>query len=271
MSELALHTNEYKKIVFFFGVPASMYFNVLLFGSIGENIAIRSVWAIVGIGAVFFQALQLRLYHNTKKRGRYRFLVIYGICTIGSLAGTLGAGYAHIEKTKLSGGDKSEIIKTIDLRIEQIKNKDKESVNAEIEALRSQFTNLTYKVAERSVLLNNEIERKRKQARITDEEFKEIEILSARKAELKKDQASIVNSISGIAKMLRSLPIDSAKNMTDELVAFIFLCFVAAMVELMVYGGASFHGSLFRQKKKVSSVKKHKKNKDTGQLSLFSA
>ena len=62
---------------------------------------IRFIWALTGLATVLFQTVELRNYFNTKKKIRHAHLTIYLVCTFGSIAGTLGAGYSHVEKTKL--------------------------------------------------------------------------------------------------------------------------------------------------------------------------
>jgi len=127
-----LYTNSYKKIIFCFAVFASTFFNILLFSSIGENFFIRIVWAIIGFAAVLFQTLKLRDFFNTKKKIKYIHFSFYIFCTIGSLAGTIGAGNSHIQKSKLKNIDKNVFIEIIDKQILEFKkdNNIKNAINS---------------------------------------------------------------------------------------------------------------------------------------------
>ena len=124
MQTIKLHTNSNKKIVFIFSVTASTFFNVLLFQSIGSNLILKLVWALVGVGVVFFQTVKLREYYNTTKLNRYVHLSFYILCTLGSVTGTIGAGYSQIEKLKPTL-EKKEIV-SMNNAIDSVLNNSKE-------------------------------------------------------------------------------------------------------------------------------------------------
>lgn len=244
-----LHTNNSKKIVFVFSVFASMFFNILLFSSIGETAAIRTVWGVIGVAAVFFQTFELRTFYNTKKRKKYMHLSFYIICTIGSITGTLGAGYAHIEKTKLNNIDTQYQIELINKKINDFKKTENDNTGNAINSV-LQSTNLNQwavirLIKEKKELKNNDFKK-----------YETIEKLKNKKAELLKSQSGIISSLSGLSKML---------NMHESKVSLFFLFFVAIILEMMVFGSSTFNGKLINRKKKPKQKKvisKNKKNKD---------
>lgn len=85
-----------KKIVFVASVIASAVFNILLYSSIGSDLAMKIIWGSIGLSSVVFQAISIKAYFDTKE---LKHLVFYIVLTIVSMAGTVGTGWAQIEKT----------------------------------------------------------------------------------------------------------------------------------------------------------------------------
>jgi hypothetical protein len=247
-----LHTNTPKKIVFLFSVSASMFFNVLLFSSIGTNILIQTIWGFIGIGAVFFQTLKLREYFNCKKNIKYLHLALYLICTIGSIAGTLGAGYSHIEKTKLSNIDKVAMMEIIDKKINDIENND----TSNISELAIDSVIVGSNMSQWALI--NLLNKKSKLKQSKNDKYNNLITLKSNRANILKSQSGVISSLSGLSKILK---------MSEEMTAFIFLIFVSIILELMVFGSATFSGTLLRRsvakKKKITKIKRERKK---GQL-----
>jgi hypothetical protein len=246
-----LHTNSNKKIVFLFSVFASAFFNIMLFSSIGENIGIRIIWGLVGVSAVFFQTAKLREFFNTTKSIRYLHLAFYIICTVGSIAGTLGAGYSHIEKTKLNNIDNTTQIELLDKMISDIETVDIDETDTAINTAMT-GTNLNQWAVIRLIKEKNKFQVAK--TNIYNRLFE----LKSKKATLLKSQSGVISSLSGLSKLF---------NVSESFIAFIFLIFVSVILELMVYGSATFTGALFRQRTK--KVLKFKKKKKDGQIYLF--
>ena len=243
-----LHTNDHKKIVFIFAFFASAFFNVLLFSSIGTNPLIRTIWGVVGVAAVFFQAVKLREFFNSTERMRFVHLSFYIICTILSIFGTLGTGYAHIEKTKLKETAKNTKLEIINLKIINIENKIKNYNNNE-NALNSAMAVTN---PNQWAVIRLQKEKKIMQSDY-DKKIIELESLKIARASHLKNKTKIISALSGIAKLL---------NQSEEKIAFIFLIFSALIIELMVYGSASFDGKLFTKKSTKELKKKSlKENK----------
>jgi phage shock protein PspC (stress-responsive transcriptional regulator) len=211
---IPLHTNHTKKIVFIFAFLASSFFNILLFSSIGGMIILKIVWGAVGQATVFFQTVELRNYFNIKRKIKYLHLIAYAICTIGSIAGTLGAGYAQIEKSRPT-------VKMVEI------NQDRELINRLLKKENiNQWAALNF------------LKQKKK--------------LNQKSIQIKHNEKNISSSLNGIAKIF---------NVSTELVAFIFLIFVACILELMVFGSATFTGKLFN--KNPFKFKRKKSDKKT--------
>lgn len=252
-NQLPLHTNNDKKIVFLFSVIASTIFNLLLFSSIGENIFIRIIWGIVGIAVVFFQALKLREFYNTKKNIRWLHFSFYIICTIVSIFGTLGAGYSNLEKTKLKNITSSVEIENIDKRIKLIESKTNNTIDSAIDtALKldgaNQWATIRL-IKEKKELAKNEVNN-----------FEVLEKLKLKRAELLKKESSVISSLTGISDLF---------NVSQEKIAFIFLIMCAIILEMMVFGTATFNGKIFEFNKKSVVNKKIKKieiEKNKGQI-----
>lgn len=213
--QLPLHTNNTKKIVFIFAFLASSFFNIALFSSIGGMIAIRFIWGLVGLAAVFFQTVELRNYFNIKRKIRHLHLTAYIVCTIGSIAGTLGAGYAQIEKSRPN--------------IKQVEIENDKKI---IEKVLTESKNLNQWAA------INLLNKKKK--------------LNEKSITIKATQKNITSSLSGISNLFK---------ISVELTSFIFLIFVACILELMVFGSATFSGKLFNKKPKLFNKKKSVKKK----------
>jgi hypothetical protein len=207
-----LHTNNTKKIVFVFAFLASAFFNVSLFGSVGFHLHTKIIYGLIGLAAVYFQTLELRNYYNTKKKKKYIHLIFYIICTIASIAGTLGAGWAQIEKSRPT-----------------VKQTAIENSTAAID-------NALKKADNQWAVIN--LLNKKKQ-------------LEKTKADIKKTEKNIVSSLNGIANIFKT---------SQEKTAFVFLIFVAMILELMIFGSATYNGKLlifnFHFKKKKYAKKK---------------
>ena len=219
---------------------------------------IRLIWAIVGIALVLFQALQLREFYNIKRKSRYQHLTFYVICTIASIFGTLGAGYSHIEKTKLKNIDKAVQLEIIDKKIIALENPKKDYTDQAINSA-MQGTNLNQWAVIRL------IKEKQKLNQDKNASYTEIEILKKSKAEILKSQKGVINSLSGISKLTGT---------SEARIAFIFLIFSAIIIEMIVFGSATFNGKLFAgiklkkpEKKKGNS--KVKRQQKTGQKFFF--
>lgn len=221
-------TNQNKKIVFIFSVFASAFFNVLLFSSIGENLPIQIVWSLIGIAAVFFQTVKLREFFNSKKKIRYLHLSFYIVCTIGSIAGTLGAGYSHIEKTKLGNIDNISQLEIIDKKIQDIENNTNDNTSIAISQMMldtniNQWAFLAMQKILKEKSLNKTVS------------YSNYITLKSNRAMLLKEQSGIISSLSGLSHILR---------ISEEMTAFVFLIFVALILEMMVFGSATFTGTL---------------------------
>ncbi len=210
-----LQTNNIKKIVFIFAFLSSSFFNMSLFASVGYHIHTKLIYGLIGIAAVYFQTLELRIFHNIRKKKKYLHLIFYIICTIGSIAGTLGAGYAQIEKSKPSISQ-NQINKTMDIINYTLKNEKEPNQWATINLLKRQ------------------------------------DKLEIKKNDIKKNEKSISSSLNGIANILKVSP---------EMTAFIFLIFVALILELMVFGSSTYNGKLINFHKIKFNKKNTKKQK----------
>jgi hypothetical protein len=223
----------------------------MLFSSIGENFLIRIIWALVGVAAVFFQTVKLREYFNTKKSIRFVHLSFYIICTVGSVAGTLGAGYSHIEKTKLNNIDKTAQIEIINKKIYDIENKSIDNTELAINNVMA-TTNLN------QWALLGLIKQKKEINATIEKKYSNLANLKNEKARLLKKQAGVISSLAGLSGLL---------GVSEEMTAFVFLIFVSVILELMVYGSATFTGKLIYIKKSGDKKNKpKKKNKEKGQL-----
>lgn len=251
------YTNGYKKIIFVLAFFASSIFNVLLFCSIGDNLGIALVWAIIGLSVVLFQTLNLREYFNYKRSIRYRHLSVYILCTIVSVAGTLGAGYSHIEKTRLRDIEKITKLEIIDRKIADIESPGKNYVEDAINTTMA-GTNLNQWAVIRL------IKEKRKIVSGRVDKYTTLGELKTERAQVLSQQSSVISSLSGVSRIT---------GIKEDAVAFCFLVMAAVILELMLYGSATFKGKLMagirlpkRFRKKDSRSKRQEK---AGQTFFF--
>jgi len=251
---IPLHTNNNKKVVFVFAFCASSFFNIILFSSIGGSLMIRFIWALTGLATVLFQTVELRNYFNTKKKIRHAHLTIYLVCTFGSIAGTLGAGYSHVEKTKLKNIDQTVKIEIIDQELNDIEIASKDNTEIAINNVMMNNTNINQWALIRLM---------KEKDKIKNNNFKKYDVISKlknEKAELMKSQSEIVNSLIGLSKLF---------GVKESAIAFIFLIFVAVMIELMIFESATFTGKLFNKLPRFKPIKfKNKKSDQPKKLKL---
>jgi len=85
--------------------------------------------------------------------------------------------------------------------------------------------------------------------------------LKNERVEILKTQSGIINSLTGLSKLLK---------MDESKIAFIFLIFIAIILEMMVFGSVTFTGKLFNKinfrdhgpdKKKTPNMDKKKNTK----------
>lgn len=249
-----LYNNNTKKLAFISAVLASTYFNIDLFSSIGETILTRVIWATVGVSAVFFQTVKLKEFFNTTKNIKYLHLSFYIICTIGSVAGTLGAGYSNIEKTKLKNISQIYKLEIIDKKINDFENKEIDNTHIAINNLMKNNTNVN------EWALINIINKKNKLKISKKIEYDILENLKNERAIILKSQSGVISSLTGLSKLF---------NVNEEMTAFIFLIFVSIILEMIIYGSATYSGALFIVRKKKVVGTSRKKVKDKGQLYLI--
>jgi len=252
-----LYTNSIKKFAFTSAVLASTYFNIDLFSSIGETILSKLVWATVGISAVFFQTMKLREFYNTTKKIKYLHLSFYIICTIGSIAGTLGAGYSNIEKTKLKNISQTYRIEIIDKKINDFENGNdiKDYTDFAINNVMKNNSNVN------EWALINILNKKQKLELNKNNKYDELEKLKNERADILKSYSGVISSLTGLSKLFK---------ISEEMTAFLFLIFVSIILEMIIFGSATYSGAIFTiGKKKVAGTPKMKKIKNKGQLFLF--
>ena len=246
---LKLSTEKEKKAVFIFSVIASIFFNVLLFSSLGENLLIRFVFSLVGIGSVFFQTVQLRIFYNTKKSKRFMNLFFYLFATILSFIGTIGGGFSQIEKTKILNADKEARLKVINKKLLLIESSEKNDILKErLKTLQTKARLITNEAAYWNSVYDKKIAAISRQLFENEKEISNMEALEIEKANILKLQKNIINSISGISKLF---------NIKEGRATLILLIMAAIVIELMVFGSADFNGKLivFKNSKKVKKKK----------------
>ena len=207
-----------KRIIFIVSVIISSVFNVLLYSSIGIDLTMRLLWGSIGLCSVVFQAISIREYFKTKKLVN---LLFYMICTLGSIAGTVGTGWAQINKV-------SPIAKRIE-------------IENNILAIDKVFK--TSKKLNQWAVISM---------------LKKKENLKKEEINISTTEKKISNSLTGMADLF---------NIENKTIAFIFLIFTALIIEMMVFGTASYEELPREDKqKKKSRINKILKEELNGQI-----
>jgi len=250
ITTIKLSTEKEKKIVFVFSVIASMFFNILLFSSLGENLLIRTVLSFVGIGSVFFQTVQLRIFYNTQKAKKYLNLSFYLFATVLSFAGTIGGGFSQIEKTKILNADKNARLKVINKKLSILESDEKNDIlKTRLKILQNKALSMTNESAYWGSFYDKKMENISKQLYENGKDISNMEVLEIEKANILKLQKNIISSITGIAQIL---------GIQETTASLTLLILVGIIIELMVFGTADFNGKLFNNK--VVRVVKKKEN-----------
>jgi len=243
-----LHTNSDKKPLFIFAVLMSSVLSFLLFSTIGGGI-LGVLWGAFGVAVVIFAAGQLRQSKNKKSiKKKLPHILVYIICTIVSFFGTIGTGYNHLEKTKNNNSEIITEIEIIDKKINYLENKKDYTDTA--------INNVIQKTNLNQWALINLLKKKSQNENNVNEKFKIINDLKLRRAVLVKDISGVLNSLTGVSKIL---------NIADQKVAFIFLISAALLIEIMIFFTADFNGGIFKMPVK-KKIKKTKKKKEIDQL-----
>jgi len=245
-------TRNYIKAIFITATAISCLMTSLLFYQFGSNIMAGILFIIIGLCIQFYQILCLLNWQNStlRKKKDYFAFAKYMIITFTSCLASLAFGLNQIDRTIAGQSGALVEIEGIKKEISILSSRySSDGIKKQINTLQSQIPKLTYNISERSININNEINKLKNKIdpTIAILNNKKITALSMDLADLERSSIDIKGAFQKLSELF---------GLSLNVTLSVFLLFVTVILEMMIYSTSQGGVKLFGEVEKKPAKKK---------------